>query len=79
MAAIHSERLLPLDVPSDVLLALARSVMEAHEHRFRLCLVLGPYEAIYLEPDGRHYTSRTPPSSGINLDIDPAKTDFLPS
>jgi hypothetical protein len=79
MPAVYSIRPLPADVGRDVLLALAWSVMDAHERRFRLCLVLGPSEAIFLEPDGRQHTSDSLPSGGVNLDVDPSKTEYLPS
>ena len=53
--------------------------MDAFQRRFRVCLVLGPKEALYLEPEGTSHLLADPPSGGLNLDLDPARTDYLPS
>lgn len=79
MASLYSIRPLPTDVSRDVLLALAWSTMDALERRFRVCLVFGPKEALFLERDGTSWESDTPPSGGVNFDLDPSRTSFLPS
>ena len=79
MSAVYSLRPLPKDLSRDVLVALAWSAMDAFERRFRICLVLGLKEALYLEPDGTSYLVADPPSGGLNLDVDPARIDYLPS
>jgi hypothetical protein len=79
MAAVYSVRPLPPDLDREVLLALAWSTMDALERRFRICLVLGPKEALYLEPDGTCRAKSQTPSGGINLAVDPSRMDFLPS
>src|SRR3989442_12560835 len=79
MSGVYSVRQLPSDLSRDVLVALGWSVMDAFERRFRMCLVLGPKEALYLEPEGTLSLGADPPSGGLNLDIDPARIDYLPS
>ena len=36
--------------------------------RFRLCVVLGPTEFVFVEPDGTTRESDRPPSGGVRLD-----------
>ena len=80
LAPVYSVRLLlPSGLGREALLALAWSVMDAHERRFRMCLVLDPCAAIYLELDGSQRWTETPPRGGLNLYLDPGKTDYLPS
>src|SRR5690242_19015822 len=79
MSAVYSVRPLPSDLSRDLLVALAWSAMNGFEGRFRMCLVLGPEEALYLEPGGTSQLLADPPSGGLNLELDPGRTDYLPS
>ncbi len=79
MSGVYSVLPLPSDLSRELVVALAWSAMDAFERRFRVCLVLGPKEALYLEPEGTSHLLADPPSGGLNLDLDPARTDYLPS
>lgn len=47
---------------------IAQVMIAVKASRFRMCIVEGPGQAIYIEPDGSVIFNRTAPSGGIQID-----------
>jgi hypothetical protein len=78
LPGVFSLRPLPGDLSVPVLRALSWSAMEAGGWEFRMALVLGAGQALYLEPDGGEHAERDIPWYWPLIDFDPPALAFLP-
>jgi hypothetical protein len=78
LPGVFSLRPLPRDLSVPALRALSWSAMEACGREFRMALVLGAGQALYLEPDGREHVERDIPWYQPLIDFDPPALAFLP-
>src|SRR5687767_11493440 len=70
--------LLPQEAGRLQLLALSVRAMDHFERQFRMCVVLGPSDAIYLEPDGNVYASSIVPPLGEIVSVEQSKSRLTP-
>lgn len=62
----------PFDAEGRITPKCREALMEAVKHearrrRFRMCIVFGERDALYIEPDGKVSQSSDPPSGGLDL------------
>ena len=75
-AAVHSLRPLPPELSREELVALAQQTMERLGHRFRMCVVFAPADALYLELDGSVHPSSFVPFADLTISLeDPDPTE----
>jgi hypothetical protein len=69
---VRQIHLLPQQAGRLQLVAISVRAMDHFERQFRMCAVLGPSDAIYLEPDGNIYASSIVPTLGEDASLEPS-------